>query len=182
MFIFRYGVRRESGAQETKNSGRIFWKQFSAKAAAWAEEEEEEERLRKYEFELLKCENIMRFFHWIHFSAKTFFPSTSAACLCCFLQKYELHTHTHTHAHGKRKKNFHLFYSLTKLTSILFLPFYSNIIKAVRMEREEEKQFVTVYHSEQVVYVLDVWQWRKGRERDWGYTSINSAWNGFKII
>lgn len=34
------------------------------------------------------------------------------------------------------------------------------------MEREEEKQFVTVYHSEQVVYVLDVWQWRKGRERD----------------
>jgi hypothetical protein len=45
------------------------------------------------------------------------------------------------------------------LTSILFLPFYSNIIKAVRRvseketkmgegenEGEEEKQFVTVYH------------------------------------
>lgn len=58
--------------------------------------------------------------------------------------------------HTKGKKEFILF--LTKLTSILFLPFYSNIIKAVKAHErdgemrvivsEEEKQFVTVYHSE----------------------------------
>lgn len=61
---------------------------------------------------------------------------------------------------GRRRteRNFHLFYSLTKLTSILFLPFYSNIIKAVRSERdgecedEEEKQFVTLYHCERCVF------------------------------
>lgn len=78
--------------------------------------------------------------------------------------------------HTKRKKEFILF--LTKLTSILFLPFYSNIIKAVEahekerereFERvsEEEKQFVTVYHSEKgrKKCVCYVWRWRKEEEK-----------------
>lgn len=111
------------------------------------------------------------FFHWIHFSAETF---------CCLLdvfgyffgwrQNYELQSsfkflHTHCENRGWRERNFHLFYSLTKLTSILFLPFYSNIIKAVR-SGEEEKQFVTVYHSAEKQENFGVWamcvrHWRK---------------------
>lgn len=111
----------------------------------------EEKRFRKCEFELLKCENIMRFFHWIHshFTAITFLLSFfasaaaySAVCLCCFVvrrRKYEL---DNTH---KREKKFILF--LTKLTSILFLPFYSNIIKAVKVHDREWERRKTICYS-----------------------------------
>lgn len=108
------------------------------------------------------------------FLLKTFLPSTASRLLNCVpmlfshvkkkiwapdrFQTYKRRTKT-----KNGEKNFHLFYSLTKLTSILFLPFYSNIIKAVRMGREKgnleresergEKQFVTVNHCEKYVYV-----------------------------
>lgn len=67
-----------------------------------------------------------------------------------------------------REKNFHLFYSLTKLTSILFLPFYSNIIKAVRMERRRKTICYRVSFREMCYYVcwICVWHWRKRAENE----------------
>lgn len=63
----------------------------------------------------------------------------------------------------KGKKNFHLFYSLTKLTSILFQLFYTNMMRAVKREHrgrmKKKIQFVTMYiisrkkMAPQLVYV-----------------------------
>lgn len=66
------------------------------------------------------------------------------------------------------EKNFHLFYSLTKLTSILFLPFYSNIIKAVRKERRRKTICYSVSFREMCYYVcrICVWSWRKRAENE----------------
>lgn len=131
------------------------------------------ERFQKCEFELLKCENIMRFFSIEYiFRLKLFAASSMCVLVRLFFEGRIMSfwssfkfLHTHCENRGWRERNFHLFYSLTKLTSILFLPFYSNIIKAVR-SGEEEKQFVTVYHSAEKQENFGVWamcvrHWRK---------------------
>ena len=91
---------------------------------------------RKCEFELLKCENIMRFFHWIHthFTAITLLLSFLLLLLLMLFCRLKAKIWASQHTQ-KEKKEFILF--LTKLTSILFLPFYSNIIKAVEAHESE---------------------------------------------
>ena len=183
----------------------------------------DKERFRKCEFELLKCENIMRFLHRIHTQAiisLAFSDADAFNCLSllvCFVgwkkeasqKKWAPDPLPKKKPNTQWERNFHLFYSLTKLTSILFLPFYSNIIKAVKRKRCTEKRIGSGWASEwsrkTICYTVSFLEIKKKKERkkqsiekmpctcarvcvarrierDWGNTSINSAWNGFKII
>lgn len=125
------------------------------------------------EFELLKCKN-MRFFTELIRSKRSFFeanffllpllmlwlPPKRKASKIWASRSFAPHKHAHT-----MERNFHLFYSLTKLTSTYFC-FFSNIIKAVKRAKVSEEQFVTVLPS--CVYLrptMYVVQFRKYRRR-----------------
>lgn len=167
MFIFRYGVLSKS--EKPKKRFRNIFQQPSGVesecggekgsgevgVAAVVVEDDYEERFRKCEFELLKCENIMRFFTEFIRSQNSFFRAITFFCCCCWCldclrkrkaskiwasRSFAPHKHAHT-----MERNFHLFYSLTKLTSILFLPFYSNIIKAVKRAKVSERRRTICY-------------------------------------
>lgn len=112
---------------------------------------------------IVEMREYYEIFHWTYPHPAFVLLGYSFFCCCCWCldclrkrkaskiwasRSFAPHKHAHT-----MERNFHLFYSLTKLTSNLFLPFYSNIIKAVKRakvsEREpasEDEQFASVYH------------------------------------
>lgn len=121
-----------------------------------------EERFRIWIVEIQKYE----IFHWIH-PLKTllpllmlWLPPKRKASKIWASRSFAPHKHAHT-----MERNFHLFYSLTKLTSTYFC-FFSNIIKAVKRAKVSEEQFVTVLPS--CVYlrpIMYVVQFRKYGKR-----------------
>lgn len=130
--------RKRGGRGGGNGGGRRLWRTIP-KMWIWIVE------MRKY-YEI---------FHWIHPHTNFVLSGYNFFCCCCWCldclrkrkaskiwasRSFAPHKHAHT-----MERNFHLFYSLTKLTSILFLPFYSNIIKAVKRAKVSERRRTICY-------------------------------------